>query len=227
MLWRGIMGHHIFLTYVTIQNTDNYRKYIPIIRKFNHDSLSDIKENIVNRSHVISFDLDRADIESKREFVSTLESLIDAGAELILFKDFYNEVLDNKEKREIPLESILKTDEVSIQNFLRVPVKIKQLVRFSEHELNMYALYVTSDFKTVNKDTLFYLDDHVEVDDNDNELYPQFATENNLEIYFHGDIASGIIGNTRHQLDPKSPSVNDYIKNFNHYDKHDCFLDFG
>ena len=90
----------------------------------------------------------------------------------------------------------------------------------------MYALYVDSDFGTVTADTVFYLDHFIEVDDDDNEIYPLFAVANNLRYYYNGDIASDIIGNTRHQLEPKTPSVDDYIKNFNYYSKHDCFVDF-
>jgi len=89
-----------------------------------------------------------------------------------------------------------------------------------------YALYIAPDVETINADTMLYLDDYVEVDDDLNEIYPPFAIENKLWIYFHGDIASSIIGNTRYQLFPKIPSIDDYIVNFNYYSEHDAYYNF-
>lgn len=79
-----------------------------------------------------------------------------------------------------------------------------------------------------NVNTIFYFDVPVEVDDgdNDNETYPPFTKENKLRLYFIGEKVAEIIGNTRHQLSPKIPDINDYIKNFNYYNKHDCCVDF-
>jgi len=116
---------------------------------------------------------------------------------------------------------------MGIDEYLRVPIQIEQLIQFSQDELDMYVLYVYSDFEIVTADTVFYLDGYCEVDDADNEIYPPFVVKNNLLSYFHGDIASDIIANTRHQLKPKIPNADDYIKNFNYYNKHDCFVDFA
>ena len=222
------MGKNSILTYVTIQNPENYMAYIPVIRPFSGDSISDIKENLQNQRHVISFAWDSADTKSKKHFVQTLTSLLNIGAELKLFRDFYNSTFDHKEIKEIPLELIIrKFDTVSIDGYLRVPITMKQLIRFAEHELDMYTLYVASDFNwKVKATTVLYLDDYVEVDDGDNEIYPPFAKERNLMVYFHGDIVSAIIENTREQLIPKIPTVNDYIKNFNYYCAYDAFYDF-
>jgi len=221
------MGQHLCLVYVTIQNSDNFKKYIPIIRKFNSNSLSEIEENIICGGHVISFDWDRANSEQKKNFVDTLENLIKVGAELTLFKDFYVEPLDREEKRAITLEPLKDAvDMLEMYRYVRTPVKMKQLVKFSEEELMEYALYVAPDVETINADTMLYLDDYVEVDDDLNEIYPPFATENKLWIYFHGDIASSIIWNTRYQLFPKIPSIDDYIVNFNYYSEHDAYYNF-
>ena len=222
------MGQYVRLIYVAIQNSDNCSKYIPIIRKFNNGSLNDIRENIISQSHVISFNWDKADVEEKKKFTGTLKNLMSAGAELVLFKDFYNDAFTNKEKREIPLKSLLQeTETVGISKHLRTPIKIERLIQFAENELDMHVLYTNPNVEIVDMYTEFYLDDPIEVDDNDSEIYPPFAKANKLLYYFNGDIASDIIANTRHQLDPKVPSVDDYIKNFNYYSKHDCFIDFN
>ena len=111
-----------------------------------------------------------------------------------------------------------------IEEFLRTPVKMGQIVQFSGDELDMYCLYTAPDVESIDKNTLFYIDGYTEIDDDDNEIYPQFIRENNLCIYFHGDIASDIIRNTKHQLEPRIPSVDEYIENFNYYNEHDCFI---
>ena len=115
---------------------------------------------------------------------------------------------------------------MEIVKYLRTPIKMEQLIQFIESELDMHTLYTDPNIEVVNKDTEFYLDNPIEVDDNDNELYPPFAKKSNLLYYFNGDIVSDIIGNTKHQFEPKTPTINDYIKNFNYYSEHDCFFDF-
>ena len=228
-LRRYIMGQYVSLVYVIIQNPENCSKYIPIIRKFNNDSLSNIRENIITQSHVISLDWDRTDIETKNKFMNTLRSLMDVGALLTLLKDFYTDAFDNKDKREITLEWLkLETDTLSIDEYLRSPIKMEKLIQFSESDFFNFDLYVDEslDVEIISGDTVFYLDDPVDVDDNDNEIYPPFAKKNHLWIYFIGEKVAEIIGNTRHQLCPKIPSIDDYIKNFNYYNKHDCCFTF-
>ena len=223
------MGKYVRLVYVTINNPDNCSKYIPIIRKFNGDSLGDIRENIANRKYVISFDWDKSeyDFDSRNKFISTLKNLISAGAELSLFKDFYNKSFDKKTIKEILLQTVLEEpDTLDIEEHLRTPIKMKQLIQFPKDKLEQYAVYTNSKIDTINADTIFYVDDTVEVDDEDNEIYPLFAQENNLLIYFLGFQMADIISNTKHQLDYKKPSVDDYIKNFNNYSEYDCYFSF-
>ena len=160
------MGRHLCLIYVTIKNPENCKKYIPIIRKFNGSSLSEIEENIICGEHIISFDWDRANSVQKKNFVDALESLIQAGADLALFKDFYIEPLDHEEKRAITLEPLkYAVDTLKVDEYVRTPVRMKQLVKFTEEELMEYALYVAPDVETINTDTILYLNDYAEVDD--------------------------------------------------------------
>ena len=115
---------------------------------------------------------------------------------------------------------------MDIDKYLRTPIKMEQLAQITPSELDMFTLYIDVNVKIIDKDTELYIDDPIEVDDNDNEIYPTFAKKNNLLYYFNGDIASDIIANAKHQLAPKTPSVDDYIRNFNYYSKHDCFFSF-
>ena len=221
------MGQRIGLLHVKVNSSDNIKSYVPIIRKFSGDSLTAIREKILNGDYVISFDWDREDSELKNSFTSTLKSLVDVGATLSLYKDFFNEKSNDKDVKAIPLKSILtQTDMLDISEYLRTPITMKQLIKFSEDDLYNYDVYTKSKIETIDVKTVFYIDNAVEVDENDNELYSAFIQENDLCIYFLGSQAADIIDNTRYQLDNKIPNVADYIKNFNNYSKHDCYYDF-
>jgi len=118
-------------------------------------------------------------------------------------------------------------DTLSIEGYVRTPIQMRHLIRFTEEELDQYTLYIAPDIETINADTIFYLDDYVDVDDDLNEIYPPFAKANKLWTYFHGDIAADIISNTRYQLSPQIPSIDEYIANFNYYSEYDAFITFN
>lgn len=73
--------------------------------------------------------------------------------------------------------------------------------------------------------SIVYLDDPLDVDDDtEDEIYPSFAQELDLQWFFSGQVINDIILNTRHQL--TNSTVKDYIKNFTYYNENDCFLTF-
>jgi hypothetical protein len=225
------MAQYTQLVYVTILGArEDCTKFIPILRKFSGESLADIKEKLISESPVISFNWDKADFAAKKAFTDILKTLIDSGAKLMLSKDFYNDTFTQKQTKEIPLETLThETDTDSIEDYLdysKMPIKIAQLLRFSKDDLDRYTIYVHYDTEDIDADTGFYIDEHVDVNDDDEEIYPDFVDEMDLEPYFSGDRVADIIDNTRHQLDPAVPTIADYINNFNYYNKHDCFLTF-
>jgi len=116
---------------------------------------------------------------------------------------------------------------MSLDKYLRTPIKLEQLIQFTQDELYNYSLYATSDVDCIDTNTVVYLDDTTEIDNDENEIKPQFAKATGLRHYFNGYIAYSIIWNTGHQLKPEIPSIDDYMKAFNHYIKNDCFFDFS
>jgi len=141
--------------------------------------------------------------------------------------DLKNVIKQYLNKKEIAFAySDKKEMGISIDKYLRTPIKMEQLIQITPSELDMFTLYTDADVKSIDRDTELYIDDPIEIDYGGNELYPTFAKKNGLSYYFNGDIASDIIWNTKHQLGSKTPSIDDYIKNFNYYDKYDCFFDF-
>ena len=110
-------------------------------------------------------------------------------------------------------------------NVLRVPLKMENLFQIPQDILDGYDLYAMPDMSQADKNTIMYLDDHVSVDDEtDEEIYPKFSVEHNLIWFFSGPVVADIIMNTKHQL--QNPTVDDFIVNFNYYNKNDCFFTF-
>ncbi|MCT4597231.1 MAG: hypothetical protein N4A50_05060 [Vallitalea sp.] len=113
-----------------------------------------------------------------------------------------------------------------MSRFIRKPLKIEQLVVIECKTLESYDLYVKKNTDFFDEQTIIYLDEAVDVDDDtDEEIYPDFAIKSDLEWYFSGQVIYDIIDNTKYQL--KNPSVQDYIKNLNNYSEHDCFYTFN
>ena len=110
-------------------------------------------------------------------------------------------------------------------SILRVPLKMENLFQIRQDILDEYDLYVLPDMNQADRDTIVYLDDHVNVDDETlKEIYPAFSIKHDLEWFFSGAVVADIIANTRHQL--QNPTVDDFITNFNHYNKYDGFFMF-
>ena len=61
-------------------------------------------------------------------------------------------------------------------------------------------------------------------DETDEEIYPEFALKHDLQMHFLGQIIEDIKDNTKYQL--QNPTEEDFLKNFNYYNKHDSFFDF-
>lgn len=110
-------------------------------------------------------------------------------------------------------------------NCIRVPITIEKLIQLNQELLDSYALYVENNVEEFDENTIVYLDESIDVnEDTDEEIYPEYAASFNLQWYFSGQVIWDIIENTRLQL--KNPTIEDYISNFNYYNIHDCFYDF-
>lgn len=113
-----------------------------------------------------------------------------------------------------------------MSKFIRKPLKIEQLVVIEFKILEEYDLYVEKNTDFFDLQTIVYLDEVVDIDDEtDEEIYPEFSIKKDLEWYFSGQVPNYIIDNTKFQL--KNPSVQDYIRNLNNYSSHDCFYTFN
>ncbi|MGN0245557.1 MAG: hypothetical protein ACI4DK_06305 [Lachnospiraceae bacterium] len=73
-------------------------------------------------------------------------------------------------------------------------------------------------------DTICYLDDYPEVDDNDQEKYTDFITENKLVMFYSGEQFEDVINNTLYQK--SDATIEEFIFALNYYRDNDNFADF-
>ena len=85
------------------------------------------------------------------------------------------------------------------------------------------CVYSIDFVEEASNDTICYLDDYPDVDDNDHEIYTDFITENNLVLFYLGEQCEDVISNTLSQkLDA---TIDEFIFALNYYRDNDDFAD--
>ena len=74
-----------------------------------------------------------------------------------------------------------------------------------------------------SNDTICYMDDYPDVDDNDQEIYTDFVTENKLVMFYSGEQFEDVISNTLNQK--FDATIEEFIFALNHYRDNDDFAD--
>lgn len=86
-----------------------------------------------------------------------------------------------------------------------------------------FCLYTTDFVDIASDDTVCYLDDYPDIDDNDEEIYTDFVTERKLVMFYSGEQFEDVIG---HMISQKiDVSIEDFMSGINYYREHDDFLD--
>lgn len=86
-----------------------------------------------------------------------------------------------------------------------------------------FCIYTTDFVDVASGDTICYLDDYPDIDDNDKEIYTDFVTERKLVMFYSGEQFEDVIG---HMLSQKrDASIEDFLSGMNYYREHDDFLD--
>ncbi len=102
---------------------------------------------------------------------------------------------------------------MSIKQFIRIPLTMKQILSLPPEELRDFDLYVQQDIVSFEDDTLFYLDDSPAVYlDTNQEVYPAFALKHNLKWFENGFIVAEeyIVVDSSQTLDVNA-SMENYI----------------
>ena len=116
----------------------------------------------------------------------------------------------------------------------RQPYKLSDIItaaieKFRANDLKFtydgkaFNIYFKNYTESVSEDLVCYLDDETMVTDDDEEIYPEFVTEENLELFYYGETFEDVIFNALHQK--ADPSMSELIQCLNYYSEHDSFLD--
>lgn len=91
------------------------------------------------------------------------------------------------------------------------------------YTLDNFCLY-TKEYELSAKVDLFcYLEIYPGISDNDEEVYPDFAVENSLELFFYGEQFIDVLHNISIQREKQS--VEDFISGLNFYLENDNFIE--
>ena len=90
---------------------------------------------------------------------------------------------------------------------------------------NLDLCVYTIDFvEEASNDTICYMDDYPDVDDNDQEIYTDFVTKNKLVMFYSGEQFEDVINNTLYQK--SNATIEEFIFALNYYRDNDNFADF-
>lgn len=86
-----------------------------------------------------------------------------------------------------------------------------------------FCIYTMDYVDVASGDTICYLDDYPDIDDDDKEIYTDFVTERKLVLFYSGEQFEDVIGNMLSQK--MDSAIEDFISGINYYREHDDFLD--
>lgn len=105
---------------------------------------------------------------------------------------------------------------------------VEQLINYVKVDINLgdrFCLYTKeADSLELDGESLYWIDDYPEVDDDDREIYPENARENNLHYCYSGQQFADVIYVA--QETKPDVTVEEYIQALNHYSEHDNFKVF-
>jgi len=107
-----------------------------------------------------------------------------------------------------------------------VPITVRELIqmlRTKKHYGEHYNVYGTGDGENVDLSTYCYIADPQEVTDDDEEIFPAFVVENDLELWFYSEILEDVLDNAVMQ----KPGVSDetVLRAIEYYNSKDTFMD--
>lgn len=87
---------------------------------------------------------------------------------------------------------------------------------------NSYDVYISKNEK-LNEHSILYVGKPVEIDEDDNEIYPKEVVENNLEVCYSAENFQDVIDLAYEQK--SNASIDEIIRCLEYYFKNDTFLD--
>jgi hypothetical protein len=103
-------------------------------------------------------------------------------------------------------------------------LEVARLVQRNEIDLDNSVLYSDSGVDHIDAKTKCYLGDYPSITESDEEVFPDFVSERNLDVLYYGQQFTDVVRNAVSQLG--EPSDDDYVSALNYYSDHDNFLTF-
>lgn len=111
---------------------------------------------------------------------------------------------------------------------LRHPVKFNELIELVKAEADKevsYCVYGTlQDSNKITLETICFLDGYPEIDDDDEEIFPDFVTNNRLTFLFREELIQDVVKNALSQK--LSASNVEILKAITFYNERDSFMFF-
>lgn len=112
---------------------------------------------------------------------------------------------------------------------LRKPYRLQEIIEIVSKNIanngftdSNYCLY--SNEGTAQLNQLCYLELYPTIDDNDEEVYPDFVRDKSLDLFYYGQQFEDVLMSVFDQKE--TASINDYIDALNYYMENDTFMDF-
>lgn len=112
---------------------------------------------------------------------------------------------------------------------LRKPYRLQEIIEIvsknianDEFSDSDYCLYSNEDI--ARPEQLCYIDLYPTINDNGEEVYPDFVKDKSLEIFYYGQQFEDVLMSAFNQK--CSASIDDYIDALNYYMENDTFMDF-
>lgn len=100
--------------------------------------------------------------------------------------------------------------------------EVIELVSKQRETLENSCIYTTSYTSTASSDLICYIDSYPKITDDDEEQYPDFVIEQNLELFFYGQQFEDVITSITNER--KSCTSADIIEALNYYLQNDSFM---
>lgn len=92
-----------------------------------------------------------------------------------------------------------------------------------DYENTDFCLYTKGYKDFASADTICYLENYPDVNDEDEEIFPDFVVKENLKLFYSGEDFEDVVHNILFQRD--QPTMEEFINGLNYYREHDSFLD--
>ncbi len=112
--------------------------------------------------------------------------------------------------------------EISLRDIIEYIVDTYNTKGESEvYEDNNWCIY-SEDFD-VTLDSKCVVDNYPDYDDDDNEILPEYAEQNDMELVFRDELIQDVIINA--VVQKKDLSVEKIMEAINYYNEYDCFME--